>query len=193
MKKSKPEPAPKMDETNSFNDFVAYMPMHNYIWLPTREPWPASSVDAKLDPKALLDSRGRPVLDKKGNPKIIPAHMWLDKNHAVHQMTWTPAEEMLVHDKVVVEGGWIDKPGAVCLNLYRPPIVATGDARKAKRWIDHFRKVYPNDADHIIKWLAHRVQHPGDKINHALMLGGAQSSARIRCWSQSRTRWSVEF
>ena len=128
MKKSKPEPAPKMDEKLklSFNDFVAYMPMHNYIWLPTREPWPASSVDSQLDPKALLDSRGRPVLDKKGNPKIIPAHMWLDKNHAVHQMTWAPAEEMLVYDKVVVEGGWIDKPGAVCLNLYRPPIVATG-------------------------------------------------------------------
>ena len=148
------------------------MPMHNYIWLPTREPWPASSVDAKLEPKALLDSRGRPVLDKKGKPKIIPAHTWLDKNHAVHQMTWTPAEGMLIHDKVVADGGWIDKPGAVCLNTYRPPTLVMGDARKAKRWIEHFHKVYPNDADHIIKWLAHRVQRPGEKINHALMLGG---------------------
>ena len=36
------------------------------------------------------------------------------------------------------------------------------------------RKVYPDDADHIIRWLAHRVQHPDEKINHALVLGGPQ-------------------
>src|ERR1035437_9937768 len=28
--------------------------------------------------------------------------------------------------------------------------------------------------EHIIKWLAHRVQKPGEKINHALVLGGKQ-------------------
>ena len=27
---------------------------------------------------------------------------------------------------------------------------------------------------HILKWLAHRVQRPAEKINHALVLGGAQ-------------------
>ncbi len=31
-----------------------------------------------------------------------------------------------------------------------------------------------DDADHIIMWLAHRVQRPQEKINHALVLGGAQ-------------------
>ena len=35
-------------------------------------------------------------------------------------------------------------------------------------------RFYPDDADHIIKWLAHRVQRPEEKINHALVLGGAQ-------------------
>ena len=80
---------------------------------------------------------------------------------------------MFINDKVVAEGGWIDKPGAICLNLYRPPTLI-GEAGKAKPWLDHVRKIYPNDADHIIKWLAHRVQRPADKINHALFLGGAQ-------------------
>ena len=32
-------------------------------------------------------------------------------------------------------------------------------------------KVFPDDADHIIKWFAQRVQHPEDKINHGLVLG----------------------
>jgi hypothetical protein len=33
--------------------------------------------------------------------------------------------------------------------------------------------LYPNEADHIISWLACRLQRPGVKINHALFLGGA--------------------
>ena len=36
------------------------------------------------------------------------------------------------------------------------------------------RRVYPADADHIIRWLAHRVQRPNEKCNHALVLGGLQ-------------------
>jgi Family of unknown function (DUF5906) len=170
----KPKAADKPGQSISYDDFVAYRPMHNYIFLATREPWPASSVNAQLEPKALLNAKGKPVLDKAGKPKTIPASVWLDKHRAVHQMTWDPAEPPMIHDKVVAEGGWIDKPDAVCLNLYRPPTAMGGDARKAKPWLDHIRKVYPTDAGHIVNWLAHRVQCPGDKINHALLLGGSQ-------------------
>ena len=41
-------------------------------------------------------------------------------------------------------------------------------------WVDHVHKVYPDSAEHIIRWLAHRVQRPAEKINHALVLGGSQ-------------------
>jgi hypothetical protein len=34
------------------------------------------------------------------------------------------------------------------------------------------RKVYPDDAEHILDWFAHRVQRPGDKVNHIMLLGG---------------------
>jgi len=36
------------------------------------------------------------------------------------------------------------------------------------------RRVFPVGAEHIVTWLSHRVQRPGEKINHALVLGGAQ-------------------
>jgi len=36
------------------------------------------------------------------------------------------------------------------------------------------RRVYPEDADHIIQWLAHRAQKPAEKINHAIVMGGCQ-------------------
>jgi hypothetical protein len=43
----------------------------------------------------------------------------------------------------------------------------------AGRWIEHLELVYPDDASHVTKWLAHRLQRPGEKINHALVLGGS--------------------
>src|SRR5262249_33732080 len=59
-------------------------------------------------------------------------------------------------------------------NLYRPPRIKAGDARKAGPWIEHVHALLnENDAHHTIQWLAHRVQVPQEKINHALVLGGA--------------------
>ena len=59
-------------------------------------------------------------------------------------------------------------------NHYRPPRIERVTPARPVRWLDHVRKIYPDDADHIITWLAHRVQRPQEKINHALVLGGAQ-------------------
>src|SRR5262249_17999718 len=45
----------------------------------------------------------------------------------------------------------------------------------AMPWLEHVHRLYSKaDADHIIHWLAHRRQQPQRKINHALVLGGAQ-------------------
>jgi hypothetical protein len=57
--------------------------------------------------------------------------------------------------------------------LYRPPEPSSGDPNAAGPWRDHLRRIYPNDHLHIERWLAQRVQAPGEKINHALVLGGA--------------------
>jgi hypothetical protein len=132
-------------------DFYAYLPQHNYIYLSTFELWPGSSVDAQLG---------------DGTAE------WLDRNRAVMQMIWAPGLPMLVKGRVVDAGGWIEKPGVTIFNLYRPPNIAHGDATQAGPWIDHVHRVYPDDAKHIIAWLAHRVQRPQEKINHGLVLGG---------------------
>jgi hypothetical protein len=38
----------------------------------------------------------------------------------------------------------------------------------------HLQRIYPDDAQHISRWLARRVQRPAEKINHVLLLGGPQ-------------------
>jgi hypothetical protein len=43
---------------------------------------------------------------------------------------------------------------------------------KVGRWLEHVRKLYPDDVEHMLNWLAHLVQCPGTKINHGLVLGG---------------------
>jgi hypothetical protein len=102
----------------------------------------------------------------------IKASVWLDHHRPVEQMTWVPGLPMLIRNRLVSTGGWIDRDGVACFNQYRPPAIALGDPTKAGLWIDHVRKVYPDDDDHIFNWLAHRVQCPGDKINHAVVFGG---------------------
>jgi hypothetical protein len=157
----------------SLDDFHAYMPNHKYMFAPSRELWPAGSVNARIPPVPIFDAQGKPVPDKAGNQTRLSASTWLDQNRAVEQMTWAPGLPMLIPNRLISEGGWIDRTGVTCFNLYRPPSLLPGNAAEVGPWLDHIYKVFGDDDKHIIKWLAHRVQCPEQKINHALVLGGS--------------------
>jgi hypothetical protein len=166
---------PFLNEGVSLNDFYAYMPTHTYIFTPSRALWPSSSVNSRVGAIPLFNPDRTPTLDKKtGKQQTITAHLWLDRNRPVEQMTWAPGLPMLIQNRLVSEGGWLEREGVACFNLYRPPNMELGNAAEARRWLDHVHKVYGESADHIVNWLAHRVQYPGVKINHALVLGGNQ-------------------
>lgn len=158
----------------NLSDFHSYMVSHQYIFGPTGECWPSSSVNARIPPQREISANGAPVLDKDGKPKFIPAAAWLDRERPVEQLTWAPGEPQVIRDRLISDGGWIYRDGCACFNLYRPPVKSIGDGALAQRWLDHVAYVYPGEHKHIIKWLAHRVQRPQEKINHAIVLGGAQ-------------------
>ncbi len=157
----------------TLDSFVAYMPQHTYIFIPTREMWPASSVNERVPPVTIVDAAGNPIL-KDGKQQRIPASRWLDRNKPVEQATWAPGEPMLISNELISDGGWIEHDGVTTFNLYRPPAIAQGDPLKAEPWVDHIFRIYPDEANHIIPWFAHRVQRPDEKINHALVLAGGQ-------------------
>jgi hypothetical protein len=141
-------------------DFVAYMPQRSsYFFMPSRDLWPGTSVDARLPP----------VLGPDEKP--IKPSAWLAVNAAVEQTTWAPGEPMLIKNRLVSDAGWIKRPGCSIFNLYRPPALVPR-AGDITAWLDLVHKVFPEQADHIVLWLAHRVQRPQEKINHALVLGG---------------------
>jgi len=141
----------------TLEDFLAYMPTHTCIFIPTRELWPVESVNARL-PKI---------------GKTLPAK-WLFKNACIEQMTWAPGKPAIIRNQLVLEGGWEERHGVSVFNLYRPPPAICGNPRAVQPWIELTFKVFcEEDANHLIKWCAHKVQHPEVKINHALILGGA--------------------
>jgi hypothetical protein len=134
--------------------------------VPTRELWPGPSVNGCGIPW--------PKIQVEGAMKEVAPAKWLDKHRAVQQMAWHPAEPMLIRDRVLQVSGWAEHRGASVFNLYRPPQRPRGDASQAGTWVEHVQRVYPDDAEHLISYLAFKVQNPGDKINHALVLGGQQ-------------------
>ena len=159
-------------------DFWAYLPMHSYVFVPTREPWPASSVNAKIAPIPLVDAEGNAVLDEDGEQVILKANAWLDQKQSVEQMTWAPGEPLIIEDRLIHHGGWIDRFGCRTLNLYSPPLIELGDPAKAERWLEHTHLVFPDQANHIIKFIAQRVRRPWEKINHGLLLHGPQGTGK---------------
>jgi len=145
----------------AIKDYWAYLPEHKFIFIPTGVLWPAVSVNARVPPQHLEGQE-------------VPASVFLDQTRAVEQMVWAPGEPAVIEDRLVVDGGWIHDVGRRAFNLYRPPTVVPGDPAQATRWVDLVHHLYGDSADHIIRWFAQRRQFPAIKINHGLVLGGAQ-------------------
>jgi hypothetical protein len=153
------------DGAIGLEDFYAVPSMARYMYMPTRESWIGRSVDR------ILPAIATP---RKLNGKFvtIKPSLWLDQNRRVEQISWLPGAPEIIEDRLITSRGWLPRPGARCLNLYRPPASIIGDPALAGPWLDHLERIYPTDHDHIADWLAQRVQQPAVKPNHVLLLGG---------------------
>ena len=157
----------------TIHDFYAYMPKHLYIFAPTGEMWPASSVNARLPRIPLKKKNGTPVRDKDGKPKYITPSRWLDKHRAVEQMTWAPGEPQTIVGRLVSDGGWIERDGVATFNLYRPPaLVAQGNAASGgagSSWCGGSTLIMPPISSRSARTAS--SDRPS-KINHGLVLTG---------------------
>jgi hypothetical protein len=146
----------------SLTDFYANMQQHNYVFAPSRDIWPTESINSRFPPVVI-------GVDDEGEPVTISPSRWLDQHQPIEQMTWAPGMDTVIRDFLISDGGWIPRKGVSLFNMYRPGTIELGDANKARPWIKLVHKVFPSNAEHIIKWLAQRVQHPEIKINHGLL------------------------
>jgi hypothetical protein len=149
-----PEPEQAADERVTIADFCFVAPEDKFLCLPTRQPWTAQAVERRLF---------------KGAANAIA------KASSVEQMSWMPGKPLFVNDIVISEGGVSSQPGYRVVNLYRhPERPKGGNPDDIAPWLDHLSKVFPDTYQHIVAWMAHRIQKPHEKLNHALVLGGKQ-------------------
>ncbi|OPY99246.1 hypothetical protein A5906_26325 [Bradyrhizobium sacchari] len=139
-------------------DFVAYSPQHDYIYIPSRQHWPASIINERLRPRPLLNANGKVKRDAKGKRILIAASKWISKYNPVDQMTWAPGEPEMIRGGIIRNGGWTKQIGASCFNEYQPPIIVHGDPADVQPWLDLITKLYPDAVDDILNWSAQRVQ-----------------------------------
>jgi hypothetical protein len=155
------------DNVIGLDDFYAVPASDLFMFMPTREMWPGRSVNGVLP--AIQTSQKR-----NGKYLMLKPISWLRQFRRVEQVTWMPGSPEIIQDWLIFDGGWQERPGVRWLNLYRPPRISLGDSSKATPWVDHLKALYPEDAEHITDFLAHRIQRHGQKPNHVLALGGGQ-------------------
>lgn len=146
-------------DRHQLRDFISFLPTGQYIHRPSGAFWPARTVNATLPP-----------MEQKGEKKPIKATVWLDRHASVVQLAWVPGEDDILVDVIVRDGGVVDFPGQRVFNTYQPPTLGAGDKTKATPWLKHLIKTFPDDCEHILGFLAHAVQRPHEKVNHALVL-----------------------
>ena len=130
--------------TADLDDFAAYLADHTFICRKTR---------------ALLDGgRGQRRLFRMRSYR--PA----SKSNAaepIHCLSWMPGDGEIVRDTVVMKGGKVVAEGYRSYNLYLPPTL-TPVAGDPSPWLDHLKRIYPDDWQCIVDCLAFKVQHPGE-------------------------------
>lgn len=120
------------------------------------------------------------TLTEKGKEKLVRPSMAInaiDSGLTVEGSTWWPGKPQFILNTVVSERGAMALKGACCYNSYIAPnrsCLATGG--DAQPWIDHVKKLYPDpiEHEHFFDFCAHAIQRPDEKINHGIVMAGAQ-------------------
>lgn len=98
----------------------------------------------------------------------------VERDSIVEGVAWWPGKPRIINDVVVTIEGERQFKGRRTLNLYvAPQHHANGDPALAGFWIEHMKKLWPQDCDLLLDYFAHTVQHPEDKINYGIVLLGA--------------------
>jgi hypothetical protein len=178
----------------TLDDFVAVMATGLYLFRPTREMWPAKSVNACIPPIPVKRKDGSLVLNKKtGAPIMLAASTWLNKHQRIEQITWAPGYPEIIKDRLVADGGWIERKGVSIFNLYRPSTLLTDDdfigpidIRPWSRII--CRRSIPRTGNTSPSLEPTECSAPRRRSTTGCCSAARKASARTPCWSPSSMR-----
>mgnify|MGYP007011831581 CR=1 FL=1 len=114
--------------------------------------------------------------------KLIPYQPALaindvDTGLTVEGSTWWPGLPRFIQDYVVTERGALPTKGAICYNSYTAPdYTKLRHNQNPDRWIEHVKMLWPDplEHEHFFDFAAHMIQRPDEKVNHGVVIAGAQ-------------------
>lgn len=101
----------------------------------------------------------------------------IDTGLTVEGSTWWPGQPRFIHDVVINDRGMLKQPGAACYNTYSPPDHSNLKTNhNPDLWIEHVKFLFPDplEHEHFFDFAAHMLQNPNEKINHGIVIAGAQ-------------------
>lgn len=136
----------------------------------------AKSVDGAIP----RDAWPTKVVDKKGNLAPYPPSQAINDvstGLTVEGSTWWPGMPRFINDVVIDDRGVRPVKGASCYNTYYAPDHSRlRTDRSPDRWIAHVKKLWPDplEHNHFFDYAAHMLQKPHEKVNHGIVIAGAQ-------------------
>ena len=112
----------------------------------------------------------------------VPGHATKGAKGVVAQLTGHPAGLMRRAVRLTMrpgKGRLVVEGGFVACNLWNPSSLQPSDADPTV-WLEHIERLIPNaaDRDRVLNRMAYGLQHPGVKINSALVLMGPQGAGK---------------
>lgn len=101
----------------------------------------------------------------------------VDTGLTVEGSTWWPGQPQFIQNALVTSRGVIHTKGAVSYNTYVPPDLSRlRTDRNPDKWIEHVKFIFPDpvEHEHFFDFAAHMVQRPDEKVNHGIVIAGAQ-------------------
>lgn len=163
--------------TYKHSDFV-YDTSENCYWnVPNMIKHQAISVDAMIPMEVWRLPIVRGNSDKE--PKPIPPSVdirRIESDQIIEGSTWWPGQPRIIKDYLATRQGTVPAPKRRLLNMYEPgPVPDKSLADQAQPWVDHVKKLYPNEIEHnyFFDYCAHMIQRPHEKANSAIVLSGS--------------------
>jgi hypothetical protein len=100
----------------------------------------------------------------------------VENDQFVEGSTWWPGRPQIIRDWFIDRDGFYPAAGRRIYNQYKAPPEIEGDAGEAWMWVEHIKKLWPDQKEHqfFFNYCAHMIQRPEEKCNAAIVLSGTQ-------------------
>src|SRR5213596_3799987 len=158
-----------MDNTGGSNgQVVPRVPqwLHNHVYVVSIKRFVNTVTGQLLDKEQFSDRIGPVSVKKNGQTDVYdPTRFFFAsrRGHIADVLTFRPGQGLIVRER-----------GLSALNVYRPPRTPSmdGDAGTVAPWLALGEHIIPDAAarQHHLRYFAHLIQHPEQKVNHGLLL-----------------------